>query len=327
MQHRTSITSGVLSLALFFCLSAGCNRNPSPSNTVQGYVEGEFVYVSAPLSGRLDHIFVQRGSRVGQGEPLFELESTRERSTRDETGQRLAQVRAQLADARKGRRPTEIDASAAQLAAARTALQFSERELARQEKLLKANVTTAQEVDRIRTQRDQERQRVVQLEAELGTAALGSRSDQIAAAEAGARSLEAVLTRNEWDLAQKRQSAPHPGLVSDILYRTGEWVAAGRPVVVLLPPQNIKVRVFIPQSMLTAVHNGDKVRVYTDGTATPFSGSVSFISPRAEYTPPFIYSRESRQKLVYMVELAFPPDEAVRLHPGQPVSVTFGAGT
>lgn len=312
--------------AALFSIVAGCNRTPAASGPVQGYVEGEFVYIAAPLPGRLETLFVQRGARVKAGDPLFELENIQEKTARDETKLRLAQIRAQVADTKKGKRPTEIESGTAQLNLARVALLFSENELTRQEKLLVAKVVPAQEVDRVRSLRDQDRQRVAQLEAELNTARLGSRSDQIAAIEASMRAVEAALTRSEWDLAQKRQAAPESGLVFDTLYRKGEWIAAGRPAVVLLPPQNIKVRAFVAQPLIASIHQGDKVRVTADGGRAPFFGVVNYISPQAEYTPPVIYSRENRQKLVYMVELAFDRATALQLHPGQPVDVRFGSG-
>ncbi|MGB9080350.1 MAG: HlyD family efflux transporter periplasmic adaptor subunit [Desulfuromonadaceae bacterium] len=313
--------------AMLFCLVAGCNRAPAAPGTVQGYVEGEFVYIASPLPGRLETLFVQRGAQVKAGDPLFELENIQEKTARDETKLRLAQIRAQLADARKGKRPTEIESGTAQLNLARAALQLSEKELVRQERLLAAKVVPLQEVDRLRSRRDQERQRVAQLQAELGTARLGSRDDQIAAVEANVRAVEAVLTRSEWDLAQKRQSAPESGTVFDTLYRKGEWIAAGRPAVVLLPPQNIKVRAFVPQPLLASIRQGDRVQVTVDGKAAPFVGTVRFISPQAEFTPPVIYSRENRQKLVYLVEVGFDQGAALQLHPGQPVDVRFGSGS
>lgn len=316
-----------MSLVVVLWSVAGCNRAQPVPETVQGYVEGEFVYISAPLPGRLETLFVQRGARVATGDPLFALEHVQEKTARDEAKLRLAQMRAQVADAKKGKRPTEIDATTAQLNQARAALQLSEKELVRQERLLNSSVVPLQEVERMRSRRDQERQRVAQLEAELGTARLGARSDQIAATEASMRALEAALSRGEWDLGQKRQTAPAAGLVFDTLYRRGEWIAAGRPVVVLLPPQNIKVRTFVPQPLLAAIHQGDRVQVTVDGARAPCTGTVHFISPQAEYTPPVIYSRENRQKLVYMVEVAFDPATAVRLHPGQPVDVRFGSGS
>lgn len=195
IRHRMFLYLGATVVLL--CLIIGCNRTPAQSNTIQGYVEGEFVYIAAPLPGRLETLFVQRGAQVKAGDPLFELESVSEKAARDEVKVRLAQIRAQVADVKKGKRPTEIESSTAQLNLARTALQFSEKELARQERLLRAKVVPPQEVDRFRSVRDQDRQRVAQLEAELGTAKLGARSDQIAAAEASVRSLEAALTKNE----------------------------------------------------------------------------------------------------------------------------------
>ena len=323
-QDMKKMLPGIV--ALLISLMAGCSSAPSDSGTLEGYVEGEFVYITAPMPGKLGTLFVQRGAQVKTGDPLFELENIQEKATRDETKLRLAQLRAQVADAKKGRRPTEIDATTAQLNLARTALQFSEKELLRQERLLAASVISAQDVDRTRSQRDQEQQRVAQLEAELGTARLGLRGDQIAAAEAGMKAMEATLSRSEWDLAERRQVAPAAGLVFDTLYRRGEWIAAGRPAVVLLPPQNIKVRVFVPQPLLAKIHPGDRAQVTVDGGAAPVSAVVNFISPQAEYTPPVIYSRESRQKLVYMVELTFTPATAARLHPGQPVTVRLGSG-
>lgn len=324
IERMKIMLPGIIAVLL---LVAGCDRNPSAADTVQGYVEGEFMYISAPLPGKLATLFVRRGTEVKAGEPLFELENVSEKAARDETGLRLAQVRAQVADAKKGKRPTEIEATTSQLNLARVALSYSEKELARQEKLLAARVVPLQEVERLRSVRDQDRQRVAQLEAELGTAKLGQRGDQIAATEASMRALEAALTRSEWDLAQKRQTAPLSGLVFDTLFRTGEWVAAGRPAVVLLPPENIKVRTFVPQAEIAKIHQGDRVRVTVDGAAAPLTGTVRFISPQAEYTPPVIYSRESRQKLVYLVELGFDPAIAVQLHPGQPVTVRFGSGS
>src|SRR6185295_16013061 len=128
----------------------------------------------------------------------------------------------------------------------------------------------------------------------------------------------------EWDLGQKRQSSVQAGLVYDTLYREGEWVPAGRPVVALLPPPNLKVRAFVPQARVATLRPGDPARVFVDGVETPFAGRLSFISPQVEYTPPVIFSKESREKLVFLVELRFDDATAARLNPGQPVDVEFG---
>ena len=310
--------------AMLLCSSLGCRG--AGSHQVQGYVEGEYVYVASPLAGELELLGVERGDQVKAGQELFALEDAAERASRDEALQRLAQSQAELLDAQKGKRPTEIDSLRAQLGQAQADLAYSETELARQEKLKHTRgAATEQEYDQARFGRDQDRARIVQLQADLATAELGARDDQIAAAAAKVAAMEAALKRAEWDLAQKRQSAAAAGLVVDTLYRRGEWVPAGRPVVMLLPPQNIKVRAFVPEPLIGTVHPGDAALVKIDGVLEPHSGKVSFISPRAEYTPPVIYSRESRSKLVFMIEVAFAPETASRLNPGQPVDVVFGS--
>jgi HlyD family secretion protein len=173
---------------------------------------------------------------------------------------------------------------------AQAALELSEAEYARQEQLVRKGPASRQDFDRARSTRDQDRQR---------------------------------LTQAKWSLDQKRQSAPQAGFVYDTLYRQGEWVAAGKPVVVLLPPQNIKVRTFVPETLVGTIHYGQAVRVAVDGVRDPFIGKVSYISPHTEYTPPVIYSRESREKLVFIVESVFDPAVSAKLHPGQPVDVQF----
>ena len=299
-----------------------CQR--PPSDRVQGYVEGEFVYVASPFAGALESLAVRRGAQVRVGETLFALEQVSEKAARDEAERRLGQSRANLEDARKGKRPTEIDSIKAQLKQAQAALRLSSREVVRQEGLTTVPGAAVElEVDRARSARDQDRQRVAQLQAELDTALLGSRMDQVIAAEAEVRAREAALVRAEWELGQKRQQASKSGLVFDTLYREGEWVPAGRPVVVLLPPENIKVRAFVPEKRVGTIHPGDDAQVSVDGVAARYSGKISYISPRAEYTPPVIYSQESRDKLVFMVEVVFEPSTAGQLNPGQPVDVQF----
>jgi len=312
-----------LAAAATLCLAAGCK--PEEEAGVQGYVEGEFVYVSSPVAGTLAGLHVQRGDSVQIGQSLFELEDTPQVAARDQAAQRLKQGQASLEDLTKGKRPSEIEAVAAQLEQARAALDLAEKEFSRQEGLVRSDATTTQEFDRARSARDQGRQQVARLEAELKTAQLGARSDQIAAAQANVQGLEAALAGAEWELSQTRRTAPQAGLIFDTLFRPGEWVAAGRPVVMLLPPSNIKVRAFVPETQVGAIHAGDPVRVTVDGAPQPAVGRVSFISPKAEYTPPVIYSRSNRSKLVFLVETVFDPNTAAQLHPGQPVDVEFGS--
>lgn len=319
LPSRSIFFAGVLALLPGF---TSCQR--ADVDRVQGYVEGEFVYVASPMPGALLELNVRRGEHVVAGDPLFALDDAEERAARDEAAGRLAQARASLTDATKGQRPTEIESLQAQIEHARVALELSQSELTRHEKLIASRATSIEEIERLRAKVSQDRKRVTQLEADLKTALLGARSDQIAAAEALVGSLEAALVRAEWELGQSRQAAPQSGIVFDTIYRQGEWVAAGKPVVVLLPPENIKVRAFVSQQRVGSLQLGDTVRVLVDGVAEPFEGKLSFISPKAEYTPPVIYSQENRNKLVFLVEVHFAPEIAARLHPGQPVDVQLG---
>jgi HlyD family secretion protein len=313
-------------MMLIFCgavVLAGCGRDHS--GQVQGYVEGEFVYVASPLEGQLEKLAVHRGQQVKKGDVLYVLESGAEKARREEAARKLAQAQSNLEDAKRGQRPSEIESLKAQLQQAQASLIMTDKEDKRQEKLVRTGASAQQEMDRARAARDQDRKHVEKLMADLQTAQLGSRSDQIAAAAAAVKAQEAVLAHADWELSQKTQNAPEDGMVFDTLYQQGEWVAAGRPTVSLLPPANVKVRAFVPEARVSSLKYGQPVRVFVDGIAEPYSGRVSFISPRAEYTPPVIYSQESRGKLVFMVESVFDPATAAQLHPGQPVDVEFVA--
>src|SRR5262245_8395769 len=319
-RPRWSVVRGA---ALSICsLAQGCG-DPTPDR-FQGYVEGEFVYVASPLAGELEHLAVQRGGQVKPGDLLFALECGAETAERDGAERSLAQARANLEDAKKGKRPSEIESLEAQLGQARALLVLAEQEVGRQESLLPSGATSTTERDRARGARDRSVDRVAELTADLKTARLGSREDQIAAAAAEVETRQAELAKAEWDLEQKRQTAMQAGLVYDTLFREGEWGPAGRPVVVLLPPPNRKVRAFGPQAVVATLHPGDRALVHVDGGAGPMEGKVTFISPQVEFTPPVIFSQESRQKLVFMVELRFEDATSTQLNPGQPVDVAFG---
>jgi HlyD family secretion protein len=311
----------ILGLAVA-ALLGGCSlRAPS---AYQGYIEGEFVYVASPLGGTLTNLAVSRGLEIKAGQLLFELEREAEAAAVREAGQRLAAAKAHLADLTKGRRPSEIASLEAQLERAKANLRLSQQELERRAKLIESKVIAAEELDSARSRRDADQAQAASLAADLETARLGARPDEIKTAEADAQAAAAALARAEWSVAQKTQAAPAGARVQDTLYRQGEFVAAGNPVVSLLPPENIKVRFFVPQAQLSAFKPGTLVSVRMDGVATPVRATVNYISSQAEFTPPVIYSKETRAKLVFMVEAAFASGDARNLRPGQPVDVRPG---
>lgn len=301
-------------------LLTGCGR-PAPAG-YQGYLEGEFVYVAAPLGGQLQKLAVAKGARVEAGAPLFTLEQSAELAALREAAERLRQSQARLADLRKGLRPSELAALEARLAQARTAAELSGRELARATKLHETTVLSDDSFDRARLNHQTNETLVAETTSQLITAQLGGRADTIAAAEADAAAAQAALDRAGWAVAQKNQSAPRAALVFDTLYREGEFVAAGNPVISLLPPDNLKVRFFVPEGDFAGLKAGATVRVALTGRAAPLEARISYLSPKPEYTPPVLYNRENRAKLVFLVEAVFDSAAARDLHPGQPVDVT-----
>lgn len=305
-------------------LSACLTLSACSSDTLglyQGYVEGEYVRVAAPFAGSLNALSVQRGAEVKAGAPLFILEQENERAARAEAENRVQRAEAQLANLKKGKRPSELGAIRAQREQASAALKLSQRTLQRDEKLAAQGFISQQKLDDERTQLESGRARLAELDAQLTTAGLAARSDEIRAAEADAEAARAVLKQAEWKLAQKTVTAPVSGLVADTFYVQGEWVPAGNPVVAMLPPQNIKVRFFVPEPELGALQLGQTITISCDGCKNSIAAKVSFISSQAEYTPPVIYSKENRSKLVYLVEARTSPQQAVTLHPGQPVDI------
>jgi HlyD family secretion protein len=254
---------------LLAMLLAGCSKNSS--GYLQGYVEGEYVYVAAPLGGSLTNLAVARGDSVQAGQLLFELES--------------------------GSEAASIDQAQKNLVAAKTTLGLAEANFQRRQELREGSngVVSAEELERARADRD--------------------------ASAAQAAAAQAALDKAKWALDQKRQSAPAAGQIHDTLFRVGEYVPAGSPVVSLLPPGNLKIRFFVPQTRLAEIKVGHTVAVNFDGAAKTYSATVNYISTSAEFTPPVIFSRETRANLVFMVEAKFSPADAAELKPGQPVDV------
>lgn len=325
MRFPTASPIDLVRFAGLFAILLLVSCGPSePDGVYQGYIEGEYVYVASPEGGALRELAVSRGDQVEKGQALFALDPEPEASTVEEAARQLAKAEALLADAKKGRRPSEIEALEAQKTGAETELKLAELTLKRREELVDARIgaIAEEELEQTRSKVAGLRAQAEKLAADLKTAKLGSRENQIEASAADVSAAQAAKERADWALAQKKQAAPADSAVHDTLYRPGEWVGPGKPVVVLLPPDNIKVRFFVPQADLEILPPGREVGVTFDGAPHPFTARVNYVSTQAEFTPPVIYSEATRKKLVFMIEAVFPPEDAARLRPGQPVSVT-----
>jgi HlyD family secretion protein len=140
-------------------------------------------------------------------------------------------------------------------------------------------------------------------------------------AEAALRQAKANLAWSDTRLARRQAYSPADGTIEQIYFRPGESVPANRPVVALLPPQNLKLRFFAPETLLPEIKYGKAVTVSCDGCEKGLTAKVSFIARSAEYTPPVIYSLDERAKLVYLIEAR--PDRPEKFRVGQPVTVTL----
>ncbi|MFT4063908.1 MAG: HlyD family efflux transporter periplasmic adaptor subunit [Paraburkholderia sp.] len=317
----SALPSRLAALLALCMLCASCSRQPA--NTWQGYVEGEFLYLASSQAGQLTDLAVSRGQTVARDTPLFALEAQNETDAVAQANEQLRAARAQLADLGTGKRPPEIDVTRAQLVqaeadAARAAIQYR-----RDEQQLRAGGIAQSQLDDSRANALSSAARVRELQSQVSVARLPGRIEQIRAQQAQVDAAQAQLGQAQWKLDQKSVHAPHGGLVFDTMYRSGEWVPAGSPVVRMLPPENVKVRFFVPEAVVGSLAPGRRVSIHCDGCAADVPAVLSFISDQAEYTPPVIYSNESRSKLVFMVEAKPQVADAPKLRPGQPVTVTL----
>ena len=323
LRSRVGIraSAGLTALAAAGVLLAGCG--PAGERPLQGYIEGEYVRVAAPFAGTLTKLAVRRGTEVAQGAPLFALERENETASRREAEERLRAADARLANLKTGKRAPEIETVAEQLQQARAARDLSSANLKRQQQLSAAGFISSAALDDARTQLKRDEARVAELSAALATTKMPARGDEIRAAEADARAAREVVAQSEWRLAQRAVAAPAAGLVHDTYYTAGDWVPAGSPVVSLLPPANVKVRFYVPERDLARVKAGGEIVLACDGCAGPIGATIDYVSNRAEFTPPVLYSKENRAKLVFLVEARPAPAAGAALKPGQPVDVSL----
>jgi len=317
IQHFVSALWSALLSALVWL---GLASSPVPPG-FQGYVEGQFILVAPTVGGALRTLSVRRGMTAHKGDPLFAIDQTAEAAARDQAAAAVRQAQDLLENLTKGKRSPEIDSIAAQKVQAEAQLRLAEQQLQRQRRLAGSTAFRQEQFDQAVANRDGQKAQVDQLTAQLAMArmALG-REDEIRAAQSQISANKAALAQTQWRLDQKTVSAPASGLVVDTYFDPGETVNAGQPVVSLLPPENTKVRFFVPETRLADIPIGAPVIIRCDGCPKEIAATVRFVSPQAEFTPPVLYNRENRKRLVFLVE-AYPAEPTLALRPGQPVDV------
>jgi HlyD family secretion protein len=266
---------------LFVCLLllAGCGKDDD--SAWLGYAVGDNAFVAAPQAGWVARLGVQRGDVVKVGQLLFALDDVSQASARDQAIATLAQMAGEMREAEAN-------------------LDLTHRELIRQSGLLRAAAGTKQAYDIAKSNYDQAVARIAQIDAQ----------------EAQAR---ATLANARYQLSERDVVARTSGRIEDVFFRTGEYAPAMTPVVSILPPKNIFVRFFVPETQFARVKLGQRVAISCDGCAQALTATVTFIAQQEEFTPPVIFSNGSREKLVFKIEAR--AAGGLRLNPGQPVQV------
>lgn len=316
-KMRSQVVQRVGATLLAACASCSGAKQPG-AQYYTGYVEAELVYVASPVAGWLEDLHVNKGQAVEVGQLLFSLESAAADARHRATEAQIARARAEFADRSKGARPTEIAALRAELASRRAVQKLAREEYDRTSKLAAAGVATVEQLEQRQAAYETATAQVRELGSRIEVARLPSRQGQLAAAEASVELAEAARAEADWELSQYENRARVKGTVEDSFFRKGEFITSGAIVVALEEDGARKVRFFVPQRDLPALSLGKKVSVrVSDGAKEP--ATIEHIAHEAEFTPPVIYSEDSREKLVFLVEARLAPK--TRLRPGLPVSV------
>ena len=284
-----------------------------------GYLEADYVYVAPVSAGRIAGIAVVEGQTIAVGDVLFTLDDAQQQALLDAAEARVASARATLDNLVTGSRVQEIDVIRASLSKAQSDLALAASNLARSEKLLAAGAVPAVRVEQDRAALASAQAQVEQLTAQVDVAELPARNAQQVAAEANLTAAQADASRAALDLRDRQTTAPIAGVVDRLFYSPGEMAAAGTPVVSILPDGALKARFFVPEGDRAGLAVGATVSVGCDG-CTGMSARITYLAAEPQTTPPVIYSREERGRLVYLVEAEL--DAPGTLQPGQPVTVT-----
>lgn len=284
-----------------------------------GYLEADYVYAAPVTAGRIAGIAVAEGQTIAADDLLFSLEDGQQEALLAAAQARVEAARATLHNLETGSRAEEIDVIRANLNKAQADLALAQSNLVRSEKLLAAGTVAPVRVEQDRAALAAAQAQVAQLTAQVNVAELPARDAQQVAAEANLAAAEADAGRAALDLNDRATRAPVSGIVDRLFYATGEIAMAGAPVIAILPEGALKARFFVPEGERAALAIGATVSVGCDG-CTAMTARITYLAAEPQTTPPVIYSREERGRLVYLVEAEL--DAPGTLQPGQPVTVT-----
>jgi HlyD family secretion protein len=309
--------SVLCALPLATSILAGC---AAPPPLAVGYVEGEYALLAPIEVAEVDGVPVKRGERVAAGATIAILEDSDARIAVAQAEAALAQAEAQLANLKVGKRPEEIAVLKAAVDMAQAQQADAQRKAARLSDLYARGTATQADFDTAKTTLETAVAEVEQAKANLAVGNLPARPEEINAAESAVKQARAALDQARWRLAKRVIKAPAAGRISDVIRNPGDVAGPQAPVVSMLPDGAVKLTLYLPEPQFSAVKLGSMLDVRCDGCRPGLQARVSYVSPDPEFTPPVIYSLETRQKLVYLIE-ARPAGDATELQPGQIVDV------
>jgi HlyD family secretion protein len=278
---------------------------------LSGYIEGEPLYLASPISAPVAGLSVHRGDRVAAGQALFQVDPRLLQSQRAGAEASVAEAKARSQGARasleRAKAAFEVAASAAR-EAADTAARYGKL------KSQKSGAASDVEIERALTQNT-----AAAAQARAARADLDAASAALEAAKRDEARAGASLAEAEVRLAYASGHAPASARVEDVFYQNGEWAAANQPLLSLLPDDRVRLRFFVPEREVALYRPGGTVSFTCDACDRTRTARINYVSPRPEYTPPVIYSRKTRDALVFLVEAL--PEAPQGLTPGQPVDV------
>ncbi len=292
---------------------------PVPVQIYNGYVEADYLYVAPSSAGRITDLRTAEGESVAEGQLLVVLEDTTDRATLDAARANVAVAEANLENLMTGSRDAEIEVIRATLANAEADQQLAKITLDRSLQLSAKGLVPPAQVDNDRARLQSTDAKVAQLQAELNVAELPARSAQQLAAEAILRGAEAEVDRAQSALDDRRIVAPIAGLVDRLYFEVGEVAATGTPILSLFQPEKLKAIFFVPEPQRASIALGDMLAVSCDGCPVDLSAKVTRLASSPQHTPPILYSREERARLVFRAEAWLEVPRG--LLPGQPISL------
>ena len=320
--QRMSLGWNVLLLAGLM-LAASCRLHQTEPDG-SGTIECTQVQVAPQVTGRLLRLPPQEGSALKKGDLVAQLDPVDYQLKRDEAKALLLQAEAQLTLMQAGSRKEDIARGREQVREAKAAADAAVADWKRIQQVFEKKSATQKQMDDAKTQVDRSAATLAAAEQNLAKLSAGNRIEEIRVAESQVAVAQARLAQLEKNLADCTVVAPMDGIVTTRSREEGEVVSAGTPLLTLSKLDSVWLSVYVPETRLGQVKLGQPAQVKLDGMEKMFEGTVTFISPEAEFTPKNVQTPEQRAKLVYRLKITLPNPQGV-FKPGLPADAFLGS--